>query len=60
MIHGVPSTWSDADFRGFLGNIRGGARMLFVSDRSLGNGQNVYEGFGGDWGVFVDSLASLN
>jgi hypothetical protein len=60
MIHGVPSNWSDIDFRGFLGNISGGAQLLFASDRTLGEGEDIYDGFGADWGVFVDALASLN
>lgn len=60
MIHGVPATWSDGDFHGFLSNIKGGAQMLFASDRSLDNGTNIYGEFGADWTVFIDSLASLN
>ena len=60
MIHGVPPTWSDVDFQGFLNNIKGGAQMLYVSDRGLANGESIYDGFGADWGQFVGSLALLD
>ena len=60
MFHGVPASWSDGDFRGFLNNVKGGARMVFASDRNLQDRESIYEGFGADWGQFIDSLASLN
>ena len=60
MIHGVPASWSDGDFRGFLDDIKGGAQMILASDRSASNGTDIYDGFGADWMTFVDSLATLN
>lgn len=60
MFNGVPSNWSDGDFRGFLNNVKGGAGMLFATDRSLRDRENIYGGFGADWGQFIDSLESFN
>jgi len=58
IFHGVPSSWTTDQLRGFIDNIKGGAQWLFMTDINLNNSENIYEEWGSDWGTFIQAMAS--